>query len=109
MRTVLFVCVALLIILTSIIPARCQSDSLVDNIKTIDGNVVSVDNQSSQIAVKSSEVMNFSVPAGSKIVNADGYAIQLSDVSAGNYVTIDYRDDKSGNHVLSGMEVEYNR
>jgi len=91
------------------VPVYCQGDSLVDNMKTIDGNVVSVNSQNSQIVVKASEVMTFSVPSSAKIINADGFDMQLSDVNVGSYVTVDYSDDKSGNHILSGMEVEYNR
>ena len=109
MKTILSISVALLVIFASGVPVHCQGDSLVDNTKTIDGSVVSVDGQNSQIVVKSSEVMTFSVPSSAKIVNADGFGMQLSDVNAGNYVTVDYRDDKSGNHIMKGMEVEYNR
>ena len=109
MRTMLYICAALLIFLASSVPVHCQEDSLVDGMKTVDGDVVSVDSQSSQVVVKTSEVMTFSVPSSAKIVNADGFSIQLSDVSSGNYVTVDYRDDKSGSHIMKGMEVEYNR
>jgi hypothetical protein len=73
--------------------------------KTVDGNVVSVDSQGSKITVKAAGVMTFSVPSDAKIVNADGFGVQLSDVNAGNYVTVDYCDDKAGNHIMKGMEV----
>jgi len=81
----------------------------VGNAKTIDGNVISVNIQNSQIVVKSSEVMTFFVPSSAKIINMDGFDIQLSDVNVGNYVTVDYSDDRSGLHTIKGMEVEYNR
>ncbi|MCX5666269.1 MAG: hypothetical protein NT036_04405 [Candidatus Omnitrophica bacterium] len=109
MKIMLSIVVALFIVFTSYVLCHCQPDSLVDGIKTIDGTVVSVDSQNSQIVVKSSEIMSFSVPLSAKIINADGFGIQLSDVNAGNYVTVDYSNDKSGNHVISGMEVAYNR
>ena len=109
MKTILSICVALLIIFASSVSVHCQDDSLVDDIKTIDGDVVSVDSPNSHIVVKASEIMTFSVPSDAKIVNADGFGIRLSDVSAGNNVTVDYSDDKSGNHIMKGMEVEYNR
>ena len=109
MKAILSICVVLLIIFASGAPVRCQGDSLVDDMKTIDGDVVSVDIQNSHIVVKASEIMTFSVPSSAKIVNADGFGMQLSDVNAGNYVTVDYRDDKSGLHIMKGMEVEYNR
>jgi len=109
MKTIPAICVTLLIIFASSVLVHCQDDSLVDDMKTIDGDVVSVDSQNSQIVVKASEVMTFSVPSSAKIINADGFSIRLSDVSAGNYVTVDYRDDKSGFHIINGMEVEYNR
>ncbi len=109
MKIVLSIVVTLFIAFSSSAPGYCQPDSLVDGMKTIDGTVVSVDSQNSQIVVKSSEIMSFSIPSSAKIVNADGFGIQLSDVNAGNYVTVDYSNDKSGNHVISGMEVAYNR
>ena len=109
MKTILSIWVILLIIVASSVTVYCQGDSLVDDIKTIDGNVVSVDNTNSRVVVKSSEVMDFTVPSDAKIVNADGFGIQLSDINAGNYVTVDYHDDKSGLHIMKSMEVEYNR
>jgi hypothetical protein len=109
MKTILSICVVLLIVLASGVPAHCQGDPLVDGMKTIDGYVVSVDSQNSQIVVKSSEVMTFSMPSGAEIVNADGFGMQLSDVKAGNYVTVGYHNDKSGLHVMDSMEVAYNR
>ena len=109
MKTILSICVALLIIFASSVPVHCRGDSLVDDMKTIDGNVVSVDSPNSQIVVKAFEVMTFFVPSDAKIINADGFNMRLSDVGVGNYVTVDYRDDKSGLHIIKGMEVEYNR
>ena len=109
MKTMLSVCVALLMILVSSVPVYCQDDSIVDNMKTVDGNVVSVDNQNSQIMIKTYEDMTFFVPSDAKIINADGFNMALSDVNVNNYVTVDYRDDKSGRHIMKGMEVEYNR
>lgn len=110
MKTTLFICIASLIILASLAPVHCQGDdSLVDDMKTIDGYVASVDGPNSQIVVKSSEAMTFFVPSSAKIVNADGFGMRLSDVNVGNYVTVNYRDDGSGSHIMEGMEVAYSR
>ena len=109
MKTVFSICFTSLIIFASAVSVYCQGDSLVDNAKTIDGNVVSVDSQNSKIVVKASEVMTFSVPSSAKIVNTDGYSMQLSDVNTGNYVTVDYHDDRSGLHIMNGMQVKYKR
>ncbi len=109
MKRMIFVCVVLFGVLACVASVHCQSDSLVDDMKTIDGNVVSVDIQNSKIVIKSSEVMTFFVPSDAKIVNTDGFNMQLSDVDAGNYVTVDYRNDGSGLHVMAGMEVSYKR
>ena len=109
MKTILSICVVLLVMFVSGVSVHCQGDSLVDNMKTIDGNVVSVDSENSKIAVKTYEVMTFSVPEEAKIVNADGFGMQLSDVNAGDYVTVDYSNDKSGLHIMKSMEVDYNR
>jgi len=81
----------------------------VEGVKTIDGNVVSVDAPNSEIIVKSSETMTFSVPSSADIIDSDGFSIQLTDVVTGNYVTVSYTNDKSGRHVMSGMQVEYKR
>jgi hypothetical protein len=107
MKAILSVCVVSLIIFACGVPVHCQDDSLVDDMKTIDGGVISVDSQNSRIVVKASEVMAFSVPLDAKIINADGFNMQLSDVKIGSYVTVDYYNDQSGEHILTGMEVEY--
>ena len=109
MKTILYICAVLLVIFASSIPVHSQGDPLVDDMKTIGGNVVSVDIQNSLMVIKAYEVMTFTVPSDAKIVNADGLDIGLSDVNPGNYVTVDYCDDKSGRHVMKGMEVEYSR
>ncbi len=77
--------------------------------KTADGNVVSVDLPNSQIVVKSSETMTFSVPLNADIIDSDGLNIQLTDVVVGNYATVSYTNDESGRHIMSGMQVEYKR
>lgn len=107
MKMMLSISIILFTILISGVFIYCQSDSLVKDIKTIDGYVASVDIQNSNIAVKASEVMTFSVPSSAAITNADGFSIQLSDVKIGSYATIGYYDEQSGKHVLIGMEIEY--
>jgi hypothetical protein len=107
-RELLFASIVLLSIFVVCIHGYCQNDDVVSG-KTIDGNVVSVDSQKSQIVVKASELMTFLVPSDAKIVNSDGFGMQLSGVVAENYVTVDYHDDSSGNHIMDSMEVDYNR
>ena len=68
MKTMLSISVALLIIFASGVPVFCQDDSLVADMKTVDGDVISVDSSNSQIVVKSSEVITFSVPSSAKII-----------------------------------------
>jgi hypothetical protein len=109
MKIMMSVSVILLAIFMPLVPAYCQGDSIVDDMKTVDGNVISVDSSNSKIVVRTSEIITFSVSPDAKIVDADGFNIQLSDVSAGNYVTVDYHDDGAGNHIMEGMEVAYNR
>jgi hypothetical protein len=108
MKTILSACIVLIIIFTLSVLSHAQNDSLVDNMKTVAGNVVSVDSQNSQIVVKTYEIMTFSVPSNAKIVNADGMDIELSDVVKGSYVSIDYKDDKAGKHIVKGIGVDYN-
>ncbi|MDD5174372.1 MAG: hypothetical protein WC482_04485 [Candidatus Omnitrophota bacterium] len=107
MKTILSICVASLIISVSAVPAACNGDSLVDNMKTLDGHVVSVNIQDSSVTINASEDMKFSVSPGANITNADGFNMQLSDVKTGSYVTVSYYNDRSGKHILTGMEVEY--
>lgn len=83
----------------------CQDE----NVRTIDGRVLSVDAQGSTVVVKSVETLAFSVPSDATIINSEGYDMELSSVSPGNYVMIDYYDDRSGRHIIKNMEVEYNR
>ena len=83
----------------------CQDD----NIKTVDGRVVSVDPQNSQIVVKVLDNMTFSVPSGAKVTNSDGFDIQLKTINTGNYVMVDYYDNASGAHIARNINVEYNR
>gem|GEM_PF-4744666 len=109
MKTILSACILLLILSASNIPAYCQGDTLVNEEMTIDGNVASVDMVNSRITIKSSETITFYVPTKAKIINTDGFDMQLMDVRVGNYVTVDYHDDKYGKHVMDDMEVEYIR
>ena len=109
MDALLFVCFTLLAIFAVSTPAYCQNDYGVVEGLTFDGSVVSVDAQNSQIVIKANETMTFSVPSGAKIVNRDGFNMQLSDVNTGHYATVDYHNDKAGNHIVDGMEIEYNR
>ncbi len=107
MNKILSVCFALLVIFASSVPLYCQSDSLVDGIKTVDGHVVSVDLENSKIVVRSSEVMTFSVPSDANIIDSDGFSMELAGVGVGDYVTVSYHNDKSGDRIMNGMEVEY--
>lgn len=107
MKIVVSICVALLVVFALSVSVHCQDNSLVDNMKTADGDVISVDIPNSQIVIRSSEVMTFSVPLDADIIDKNGFGIQLSDVNVGNYVTVGYHDDKSGLHVMNSMEVAY--
>lgn len=85
-------------------PAYCQADNM---IKTVDGTVVSVDHQNSQIVIKASENLTFSVSSAAQMINKDGFDVQLSDIKPGNYVTVDYYDDSDGRHVITNLEIGY--
>ena len=108
-KELLFASVILLIIFTFCVPLYCQNKDDVVSGMTIGGRVVSVDPQESQIVIKASSVMTFTVPQNSKIINDDGFSMQLSDVEVGHYVDVGYHDDPSGNHIMEFMEVEYTR
>lgn len=87
-------------------PLFCQDGP---DIYTIDGTIESIDIQNSKIVLKSTETFTFHIPSGAKIINSDGFDIQLSDISIGNYATVDYYSDNSGKNIVKNMEIEYNR
>lgn len=87
-------------------PAHCQDDS---SMRTVDGRVVSTDSQNSRIVIRTTETFTFSVSSSTTIINKDGFTIQLSDINPGNYATVDYYDDRDGNHIAKNIEIEYNR
>lgn len=98
----------------SIMPLYCQDDAPIYDqsssgpiVKTIDGIVVSVDPQNSSITVKMVETLTFYVPSGASVTNEDGFNIQLSQIESGNYVMVEYYNDKSGRHIVRGINVEY--
>ena len=85
------------------LPLYCQQD----NMKVVEGSVVSVDIQGSAIIVKAADNMAFSVAADAEITNQDGLDIELSDISSGNYVIVGYYNDKSGKRIAKSINVEY--
>lgn len=95
----------IMVVMATVLPLHCQDDN---GVKTIDGRVASVDMQNSKIVLESSETLTISVPSGTKIINKDGFDMQLSGINPGNYVTLDYYDDNAGNHIAKNIEVEYN-
>ena len=99
----------------SVTPLCCQDentpiwdqDGTAPVVKTIDGRVVSVDPQNLQISVESVERFVFFVPIGAKIINKDGFAIELSTIKPDNYAMVEYYDDKTGKHIARKISVEY--
>ncbi len=105
-KLVSIIAVIFLIAVMAAAPALyCQDEP---QAKTIDGTVVSVDPQNSRIVIKSYENFTFSVPSDATIINEDGFDMRLSDIDTGRYVTVDYYDDKDGNHIIKHIEVAYN-
>lgn len=94
--------------LTSYSVAYCWEDAFNENpnIKTVEGNVSSVDLQGSRITITSVNTMTFTIPPNARVVQ-DAYDIKLSDIKAGSYVTIDYLDDPSGKHEAQTITVHY--
>ena len=76
------------------------------SLKTIDGRVVSVDTLSSKITVSSVNNITFYVPTKT-VIKEDVFDINLSDLKAGDYVTVDYRDDDSGRHNAQTITKHY--
>ncbi len=87
--------------------AHCWEDAFTDpKIKTVDGKVADVDVQGSSITITSVDTMTFSVPASARVVH-NVYDMKLSDVKAGDYVTIDYYDDPPGKLEAKVITVHY--
>lgn len=78
-------------------------------VKTIGGRVISVDPQGFSMTVKTYENTVFSVPLSAKLINKDGFDVELSDINPGNYVTVDYYDTPAGAHIARHVELDYNR
>ena len=76
-------------------------------LKTIDGRVLSVDTLSSKITISSINNITFYVPANA-VLKQDVFDIRLSDIKAGDYVTVDYRDDGSGRRDAQQIIKHYN-
>ena len=102
--------IILLVLITVAIvrPIHCEEELGGPFENTIGGKVISVDAQNSQIVVKTFENFIFSVAPDAKIINQDGFDIQLKEISVGNYVTVDYRDS-SGAHIATDIEVDYEK
>ena len=76
-------------------------------LKTIEGRVVSVDTLASKITV--TEVNNITFYVGiDTSIKQDVFDIKLHDLKAGDYVTVEYRDDDSGRHNAVSIVKHYN-
>ena len=75
-------------------------------LKTIDGRVSSVDTLSSKITITAVNDVTFYVPI-SAVIKQDVFDIKLSDLKAGDYVTIDYNNDSSGKRVAQQIVKHY--
>lgn len=76
-------------------------------LKTIDGRVSSVDTLSSKITIDAVNMITFYVPTNA-VIKQDVFDIRLSDLKAGDYVTVAYRDDSSGRHSAESITKHYN-
>ncbi len=87
---------------------HCRDDSTAPDLKTIEGAVLNVDTGNSKITISAINNMSFSVSLAAKIMR-DISDIKLSDIKAGDYVTIGYYDDASGLHQVQSITVEYSK
>lgn len=88
--------------------AYCWEDAFNEDprIKTIEGHVSDVDVKASRITIMSVDSMTFYVPVSARVMQ-DIYDMKLSDVKAGDYVTIDYHDDPPGKLEAQTITVHY--
>ena len=75
-------------------------------LKTIEGKVSAVDTLSSKITVDAVNNITFYVGTNT-VIKQDVFDIKLSDLRAGDYVTVDYRDDDSGKHNAQKITKHY--
>ena len=99
---------AIILIMAIFFTALVYCDDYYDGppLKTIDGKVVSVDTLSSKITINSVNDITFYVLI-STVIKQDVFDIRLSDLKAGDYVTVDYRDDESGRHNAEAITKHY--
>lgn len=98
---------AFLVVLLTASTANCQYlDEEKKGIQTVEGTVSSVDVMASKITISGVQEMTLSVPVSAKI-SKDIYDIKLSDIKAGDYVTIEYYARQSGKPEAQKITVEY--
>jgi Cu/Ag efflux protein CusF len=88
--------------------AHSQDDDMAPEFKTIDGTVTAVDAAVSKVTVSAVNSVTFIVPLNAKIMR-DTFDIRLSDLKAGDYVTVSYYDDADGKLQAQKITVEYGK
>ncbi len=78
------------------------------NLRTFDGTVLSVDVVGSSLTVKGIQQRKFIISSGTKLTK-NIFDIKLSDVNAGDYVTIGYCDNPDGSVKTLRVDVAYDR
>ena len=109
----LCILIAVLLILTAGAYAQEDNDTMVyqdhdslPEMSTFDGTVSNIDIVGSKLTVSGISKESFSVPLDA-IIKRDALDIRLSDISIGDYATVDYNSDPSGKKIAHNITVDY--
>lgn len=86
----------------------CQDDTAEPETMTTDGYVTSTDVRNSTISIKTVNAGVYFVALDTKI-KRDVYDIELPDINKGDYVQIEYYEDKTGARIARRITVEYEK
>ena len=84
----------------------CDYDAPDDEFVVFDGRVAAVDVGGSTLTVKGADTIRFPVSGETKLVK-DIYDIKLSDISDGDYVTVEYYKGPGGPSRVTKVTVAY--
>jgi hypothetical protein len=105
-RVTVFAAVVLVIGAMATVPSVCVAQSTDEDMRVFDGMVTAVDTADSTLTVQGGTSITFPIAADTELRYDiyDNYAIKLSDISAGDYVTVEYR--RSGLESLIPYKVQ---
>lgn len=92
MRVMIVMITVLLTATMALSPSACVAQDTDENMRVSEGKVTAVDTAGSTITVQGGTSITFPVDADTQLSydRYDNYAIKLSDITEGDYVTVEY-------------------